>query len=74
MKGRKDMKIDIRNSIYQNFKGADANEFRTCIEDSIADGKEVTLPGLGVLFEALWSKIDNKKKDDILNILVAYYQ
>ncbi len=68
------MKIDIRENIYNNFKGADKEEFRTCIEDSIQKKEEITLPGLGVLFEALWSKLENPKKEELLETLVKYYE
>jgi len=68
------MKIDIRENIFNNFKGSSKEEFLTCIEDSIRKKEEITLPGLGVLFEALWSKLDNPKKDELLEVLVKYYQ
>lgn len=52
------MNIDIRENIKKNFKGADKSEIKASIESSIADQEEITLPGLGVFFEILWSKSD----------------
>ena len=63
------MDIDIRKSIIENFKGASASEIKASIESSISDGDEVTLPGIGVFFELLWSSSSDDEKYFILNKL-----
>ena len=60
------MNINIRESIKDNFKGADAGEIKASIESSITDGEEITLPGLGVFFEIMWENSDS----DLQNVLV----
>lgn len=59
----------IRNHITKNFKGADIEEYKKSIDDSINENDEITLPGLGVFFEILWTHSDQKTKEYILNTL-----
>ena len=63
------MDIDIRKSIINNFKESDIDEIKNSIEESISDGDEITLPGLGVFFEILWKTSDDTKKDYILQTI-----
>lgn len=60
------MNINIRESIIDNFKKSDKNEIRESIENSIKDGDEITLPGLGVFFEMLWKNSNDNLKETIL--------
>lgn len=62
-------KIDIRQSIINNFKESDIKEIEDSIKESIKDNDEITLPGLGVFFEILWKNSGNNIKNEILNIL-----
>lgn len=68
---RKDenMNISIREHIINNFKGADISDIESSILASINDKDEITLPGLGVLFEILWINSSIKEKNHILNVL-----
>lgn len=63
------MDIDIRKSILDNFKNTTVEDLRNSIEESIKDNEEITLPGLGVMFEILWNNIDNDLKNKILTII-----
>ena len=63
------MSIDIRESIIDNFKGASSDEIKASIESSIEEKDEVTLPGIGVFFELLWSSSNDEEKDFILKKL-----
>lgn len=45
--------ISLREAIVQRVVNNSADELRDVIEDSIGNA-EVTLPGLGVLFEIIW--------------------
>ncbi|MBQ2947308.1 MAG: small acid-soluble spore protein SspI [Bacilli bacterium] len=63
------MDIDIRKSIINNFENSNIEEIKKAIEDSIYEKDEITLPGLGVFFEILWSNSDETKKDYILKTL-----
>ena len=63
------MNIDIRKHIISNFKDAEIDEIKASIESSIKENNEITLPGLGVFFEVLWSNSDENSKEYILNTL-----
>lgn len=63
------MNIDIRKHIISNFKDAQIDEIKASIESSIKENDEITLPGLGVFFEVLWSNSDENSKEYILNTL-----
>lgn len=63
------MNIDIRRSIKDNFKGASSDEIKASIISSINEGDEVTLPGVGVFFEVLWTSCNDEERDFIINKL-----
>ncbi len=63
------MNIDIRKSIIDNFKGNSIEEINEAIEDSIKDSDEVTLPGMGVFFEILWTNSNKKDQEKIINVI-----
>lgn len=63
------MNIDIRKSIVNNFKDSEVTEIKDSIETSIQEKEEITLPGLGVFFEILWSQSDDSMKQQILETL-----
>ena len=53
------MDINIRDHIINNFKGDDENVLREAIEESIKENDEITLPGMGVFFEIIWTANGN---------------
>lgn len=63
------MDINIRESIINNFKDSGIDDIRSSIETSIEDKEEITLPGLGVFFEILWTNSSDSEKENILNTL-----
>lgn len=63
------MQIDIREHIKSNFKDVNVDDIRSSIEDAIKEKDEITLPGLGVFFEMLWTNSDESLKKTILNNL-----
>ena len=63
------MNIDIRKSIIKNFEESTIEDIKSSIESSIADGEEITLPGLGVFFEILWNNSDKNDKEFILRTI-----
>jgi len=56
------MNIDIRKNIIENFKDTNAEDLKGTITEAVEDKEEITLPGLGVLFEVLWKNSDDKEK------------
>lgn len=63
------MDISIREHIIHNFQNDDIETLKKAIDQSIQEKDEITLPGLGVFFEIVWSDSNDKMKQEILNIL-----
>lgn len=63
------MNIDIRSHILNNFKNTSIEDIKNSIVDSIKDGDDITLPGLGVFFELLWTNSSEEERKIILNKL-----
>lgn len=64
--------INVREYIKDNFKGDNISELRQSIEDTINDGLEEALIGLGVFFEIIWNNGSEILKKELLNILKAH--
>lgn len=63
------MEIDIRKAIINNFKDSTEQDIAESIVESIKQGDEIVLPGLGVLFEILWNNSSNDEQKTIVNRL-----
>ena len=63
------MNLSIREHIINNFKGYDYDEVEKAIEESIKEQDEVTLPGMGVFFELIWSGANRELKDNMLQVV-----
>lgn len=63
------MDINIRDHIINNFKGDNYDQLRSAIEESIKEGDEVTLPGMGVFLELIWEGADQETKNKMLDII-----
>ena len=59
--------MNIREHIISNFKNSTIKELKESIMEAISDKDELTLPGLGVLFEILWNNY--KDKDELLKAI-----
>jgi len=66
--------IKIRDYIINNFKDDEVSTIKNAIEESIEEGDEVTLPGMGVFFEIIWQESDDSEKEKILNTLKKRFQ
>ncbi len=63
------MDKSIREYIINNFKNDDDETIKKAINASISEQDEVTLPGMGVFFEIIWTDGDENFKKTILEIL-----
>ena len=63
--------ISIRKYIIDNFKGDNESEIEESINDTIKEGLEEALPGLGVFMELIWNNASDKLKKELLEILKA---
>lgn len=59
--------MDIREHIISNFKNSTTEEIKESIVEAINESDEITLPGLGVLFEILWKNF--KDKDELVKAI-----
>ena len=61
--------IKIRDYIINNFQDDDTKTKKKAIEESIKEQDEVTLPGMGVFFEIIWTDANDEEKEKILEVL-----
>ena len=59
--------IDIRKYIIENFKDDTVEKIRDSIETTISSRDEDALIGLGVLFELLWTRLNEEDKQKSLD-------
>lgn len=64
--------ISIRKYIIDSFKGDNESEIRESIDDTIKEGLEEALPGLGVFMEIIWKNASEKQKKELLEILKTH--
>ncbi|MFJ6411261.1 small acid-soluble spore protein SspI [Terribacillus saccharophilus] len=67
------MDLDIRRAILANIKDNNEEQLQATITDSI-DGREVLLPGLGVLFELIWKNASDQEKHEMVDTLAKGVQ
>lgn len=63
--------LDLRQAVLHNLRGATSEELREMITDAIATREEKALPGLGVLFELLWTHSSPQEQQHMLSTLEA---
>jgi small acid-soluble spore protein I (minor) len=68
------MDKSIREYIINNFKNDDNETIKKAINASISEQDEVTLPGMGVFFEIVWTDADEELRNLILEILKNRFQ
>lgn len=66
--------IKIRDYIINNFKDDDEETIKRAIDESIKEGDEVTLPGMGVFFEIIWQDASDEERKRILTTLKNRFQ
>jgi len=62
------MNLSLRQAIVARVQGKSEDELRQVIADSIG-GDDMALPGLGVLFEGIWSNSDSGLQDTMVKNL-----
>ncbi|MBB6282574.1 small acid-soluble spore protein SspI [Geobacillus subterraneus] len=63
------MDLNLRHAIMHNVANNSKDQLEHTIEDAIQRGEEKYLPGLGVLFEAIWKRANEQQKDMMLTTL-----
>lgn len=64
--------INIRNYIIDNFRDDNESELRESIDETIEEGLEEALPGLGVFFEIVWKNSSEETKKELLETLKTH--
>jgi len=64
--------ISIRKYIIDSFKGDNESEIKESIDDTIKEGLEEALPGLGVFMEIIWKNASEELKKELLDILKTH--
>ncbi len=68
------MNLNIRQAVQKNLCGLDGSSIRSTIEDAIQTQEDKVLPGLGVMFEALWKRATEQDRQVILNYLSSEFK
>jgi len=63
------MNIDIRKAIIGNLSTNNEEQLEQTIVESIENGEEKLLPGLGVLFELIWKHTEEHEKQKLIHSL-----
>lgn len=66
--------IKIRDYIINNFQNDNEETIKKAIDESIKEQDEVTLPGMGVFFEIIWTDSNNEEKEKLLEKLKNRFQ
>lgn len=61
--------LNLRHAVMSNVANNTKEQLEHTITDAIQQGEEKYLPGLGVLFEALWNHADQQERDMMLSTL-----
>ena len=61
--------IDVRRYIIENFKDDNEEKIRDSIETTIKFKDEDALIGLGVLFELLWTNLNEEDKNKSIKLI-----
>ena len=66
----KKMNIDIRLNIKEKLKDETKESLMETLDEAVAKKEEITLPGLGVIFEVIWQNISLEEKEKLAKIFI----
>lgn len=64
------MELSIKKHIINNFANDKERDIKGAINDSVNNGDDELLPGLGVFMMLLWKSADSNTKDTITRLIV----
>ncbi|MCR4431854.1 MAG: small acid-soluble spore protein SspI [Tepidanaerobacteraceae bacterium] len=59
--------LDIRSLVLKNLAGSTREEVEGYIAETIETREEEALPGMGILFEAVWQKSSNSERSSMMD-------
>ncbi|MFC7442889.1 small acid-soluble spore protein SspI [Laceyella putida] len=63
------MNFNIRGAVIHNIHTMNPQELQELVVDSIRQGEEKLLPGLGVLFEVIWQNSSTEERNHMIETL-----
>jgi small acid-soluble spore protein I (minor) len=63
--------FDIRNVILKNLAGSSRDEIKGYINETIDNREDDALPGMGILFEVVWKKSNEKDRDMMMDKIMT---
>ena len=63
------MSLDIRENVISKIKNDNENDIIETINEAVVTKDEIILPGLGVMLELFWNKLNKTEKMKIANII-----
>ncbi|SNX52711.1 small acid-soluble spore protein I (minor) [Thermoanaerobacterium sp. RBIITD] len=62
--------LDIRRIILDNLKNRSKEEIKGFIQDAVDSKEENAIPGLGIIFEASWEKMNDTEKNNMMDYVM----
>lgn len=59
--------MDIRRIVIDNLKNHSKDEIKGFIQDAVKSKEENAIPGLGIIFEASWEKMNDTEKNNMMD-------
>ncbi|TCS96693.1 small acid-soluble spore protein SspI [Hazenella coriacea] len=63
------MNFNIRGAVIHNIHQMNDQELQQLVQDSIQQGDEKLLPGLGVIFEVIWQNSSTQEQAQMIETL-----
>lgn len=62
--------MDIRRIVLDNLKNRSKDEIKDIIQDAVKTKEENAIPGLGIIFEAAWEKMNDAEKNNMMDYVM----
>ncbi|SFI80806.1 small acid-soluble spore protein SspI [Thermoflavimicrobium dichotomicum] len=63
------MNFNVRGAVIHNIRNLSTQELQDLVQDSIQQGEEKLLPGLGVIFEVIWKNSSPTQQQQMIQTL-----
>jgi small acid-soluble spore protein I (minor) len=64
------LNMDIRRIVLDNLKNRSKDEIKGFIQDAVDTKEENAIPGLGIIFEAAWEKMNDAEKNNMMDYVM----
>ncbi|RAL26799.1 small acid-soluble spore protein SspI [Thermoflavimicrobium daqui] len=63
------MNFNVRGAVIHNIQNLNNQDLQNLVQDSIQQGEEKLLPGLGVIFEVIWKNSPPQEQTHMIQTL-----